>query len=163
MLPIRQAVRSTDAELPLYALQPMTAVLTSSIEERRFSMTVIGVFAALALLMSSIGIYGVLAYLVDQRTSEIGVRMALGADRGDILRLVLRQGLVLAAIGIAVGLVGAVFAARAIANMLFGVSPFDPVTFAGIALALTMVAALACYLPARRATRVDPLTALRQE
>jgi putative ABC transport system permease protein len=160
---IRRAVRSVDADLPLYAVQPMSDVLASNLAERRFSMIVIGVFAGLALLLSTVGIYGVLAYLVDQRTSEIGLRMALGAETGDVMRLVIGEGLKLAALGIVIGAAASVVAARAIATMLFGVGPFDPLTFGGLALGLTAVAALACYLPARRATRIDPLSALRQE
>jgi putative ABC transport system permease protein len=160
---IRAAVRATDPELPLYAVQPMRNVVESGLAERRFSMLLIGVFAAFALVLSSVGIYGVLAYLVEQRTAEIGVRMAIGAKPRSILRLIIMQGLWLAAAGILIGLAGAALAARAISGLLFGVDPLDPATFAGAALLLTVVAALACYVPARRATRIDPLVALRQE
>src|SRR5262249_25990865 len=129
----------------------------------RFAMTVIGAFALLALVLSGIGVYGVLAYLVAQRTREIGVRVALGATRQDILRMVLATGLGLASAGMAVGLVGAALVARAVATMLFGIGTFDPVSFIGIPAVLLAVAVLACYVPARRATRIDPLVALRQE
>jgi putative ABC transport system permease protein len=161
--PITRAIRSVDPELPLFNVQPMSAVLATSVAERRFSMIVIGVFGALALLLSAVGIYGVLAYLVQQRTSEIGVRMALGASRSDVLRLIVGHGLTLTTIGIGIGLVASAFAARSVATMLFSVAPFDVPTFAVVAAALTGVAALACLVPAWRATRIDPLTALRQE
>jgi putative ABC transport system permease protein len=160
---VRAAVRQTDPELPLYSVQPMSAVLESSLASRRFAMTVIAAFALLALVLSAIGVYGVLAYLVEQRTREIGVRVALGATRRHILEMVLATGLTLAAAGMAVGLVGAALVARAVATMLFGIGAFDPVSFAGIPAVLFVVAVLACYVPARRATRIDPLVALRQE
>ena len=160
---VRAAVRETDPQLPLYSVQPMSAVLASSLASRRFAMTVISAFALLALALSAVGAYGVLAYLVEQRTREIGVRVALGATRQNILRMVLATGLGLASAGIAVGLVGAALVARTVATMLFGIGALDPVSFVGIPAVLLMVAVLACYVPARRATRIDPLVALRQE
>ena len=161
--PVLDAIHTIDPELPLFATQPMTAVIGASTAQRRFAMIVIGVFAGLALLLSSIGIYGVLAYLVQQRTSELGLRMALGASRGRLLSMVLGEGVRLAAIGIGLGLIAAFFAARAVAGMLYGVEPFDLVSFAGIACLLTLVALVACFAPAYRAMRVDPLVALRQD
>jgi putative ABC transport system permease protein len=126
-------------------------------------MTVIAAFALLALALSAVGVYGVLAYLVEQRTREIGVRVALGATRQHILKMVLGTGLGLASAGIAVGLIGAALIARTVATMLFGIATFDPVSFVAIPAVLLAVAVLACYVPARRATRIDPLVALRQE
>jgi putative ABC transport system permease protein len=160
---VRAAVRETDPELPLYSVRPMSAVLASSLASRRFAMTVIAAFALLALALSAVGVYGVLAYLVEQRTREIGVRVALGATRQHILKMVLGTGLGLASAGIAVGLIGAALIARAVATMLFGIATFDPVSFVAIPAVLLAVAVLACYVPARRATRIDPLVALRQE
>jgi ABC-type antimicrobial peptide transport system permease subunit len=123
----------------------------------------LGAFAVLALVLSSVGIYGVISYLVARRTQEIGIRMALGADRLKVLRLVLRNGMRLAALGVAIGLAGALALTRLMANMLYGVSATDPVTFIGLAALLLLVALAACYIPARRAMRVDPVIALRYD
>ena len=125
--------------------------------------TLTSLFGLLALVLASVGIYGVTAYSVERRTNEIGVRMALGAERGDVLRLVLREGGKLALIGVAIGLVGAIGLTRLMRDLLYGVSPTDPLTFAGVATLLIAVALAACYIPARRATRVDPAVALRHE
>jgi ABC-type antimicrobial peptide transport system permease subunit len=143
--------------------QTMDEIISDSISDRRFSMILLGVFAALALMLSSVGIYGVISYLVGQRTHEIGLRMALGAQRRDVLKLVLGHGVKTALLGVAIGLVAALGLTRLMADMLFGVSPTDPVTFAGVAALLVIVAMAACYMPARRAMRVDPMTALRYE
>jgi putative ABC transport system permease protein len=161
--PVREAIQQVDANLPLFGVQPMASVLATSLAQRRFSMVVISVFAALALLLSAVGIYGVIAYLVEQRTQEIGVRMALGAAPRHVIGMVVGEGLALAGLGILIGLCGAALVAPAIAGLLFGIGPLDPVSFGSIAVLLTAVAALACFVPARRATRIDPLTALRQE
>ena len=161
--PVRAAVRAVDPDLPLYSVQPMDSVLASSLAQRRFAMIVVAAFAVLALGLSAVGVYSVLAYMVEQRTREIGVRVALGASRSDILRLVLGTGLGLAAGGAAVGLAGAALVARTVSSMLFDVSPLDPVSFAGIPAVLLTVALVACILPARRAAHVDPLIALRTE
>ncbi len=143
--------------------QTMSEVIASSLAERQFSMILFGIFAALALLLASIGIYGVVSYLAGQRTHEIGVRMAMGARPRDVLRLVLGQGLKMAFLGVAVGITAALALTRLMANLLFGVSATDPITFAGVGIILTFVALLACFVPARRATRVDPIVALRYE
>ena len=141
----------------------MDQIIADSLAERRFSMILFGVFAALALLLASVGIYGVISYVVGQRTHEIGIRMALGARQVDILRLILAGASRLALIGVAVGLVSALGFTRLMGNLLYGVGPRDPLTFIAVPAVLIAVALLASYLPARRATKVDPMTALRYE
>jgi ABC-type antimicrobial peptide transport system permease subunit len=141
----------------------MESLLDRRVADKRFLMTLMGGFAALALTLTVIGLYGVLAYAVSQRTREIGVRMALGAEGGDIRRMVLRQGMTLVSIGVAIGLAASFLLTRLIENMLFGVSATDPLTFGAIPLVLIIVALLACLIPARRATKVDPIVALRHE
>jgi putative ABC transport system permease protein len=160
---VRQAIWSIDKDLPFTEVRTMDQRLSESFAGRRFHMILLGVFAALALVLSLVGIYGVMSYSVAQRTREIGVRMALGAERRHVLSLVLGQGLVLTLIGIGAGLAGAFALTRFLATMLYGVHPTDAVTFAVVPLLLTAIAILACYIPARRATKVDPLVALRYE
>jgi putative ABC transport system permease protein len=159
---MRQAVRSLDSELPLN-FKTLDQVFSSSLDQRRFSLVIFAVFACVALLLAAMGIYGVTNYAVTQRTQEIGIRMALGARVRDVLKLVLREGLSLALVGAAIGLAGAFAVTRVMSNLLFGVAPTDLGTFTAVALVLLAVAFLACYIPARRATRVDPLVALRYE
>jgi putative ABC transport system permease protein len=160
---IRHASQQMSREQIIFAPQTMDQVIADSLAERRFSMILLGVFAALALLLASVGIYGVLSHVVGQRTHDIGVRMALGARRSDILRLILVGAGRLALVGVAVGLVSALGLTRLMANLLYGVGPRDPMTFIAVPAILISVALLASYLPARRATKVDPITALRYE
>jgi len=163
MTQVRRAVAEIDRRDVIYAVQTLDEVIAGSFAARRVSMILLGIFAAIALLLSCVGIYGVISYVVGQRTHEIGVRMALGAQRADVMRLVLGEGARMALAGVAAGLAGALGLTRLMANQLFGVTPEDPLTFAIVAGALTLVALFACYLPARRAVRVDPMTALRYE
>jgi len=160
---LRAQVQSVDPELPVFGARTLNDVVSASLSERRFSMEIVALFALTALLLAGLGIYGVISYMVSERTHEIGIRVALGAKSRDILRMVLRQGLGLAIAGAAVGLVGALIVSHLMAGVLYGVRPTDPLTFAGVALLLIGVALLACYIPARRAIRVDPLVALRYE
>jgi putative ABC transport system permease protein len=141
----------------------MEQVLSESIAQRQFNVLLLTIFAGLAMLLATIGIYGVMSYSVAQRTHEIGLRMALGAGRGEILRLILRQGMKLTAIGILAGFAAAFGATRVLNAMLYGISATDPWTFVAMAVMLAAVAAIACYIPARRAMHVDPLVALRYE
>jgi len=160
---VRNEVASIDRDQPVSNVMTMDQRISDSVAPRRFNMFLLGLFAALALSLAAIGIYGIMAFAVSQRTHEIGVRMALGASTGDVLKLILRNGLGLALIGIAIGLVIAFAATRVVSAMLFDVSPTDLPTFFGEAFLLGIVALLACYIPARRATKVDPLVALRYE
>jgi len=160
---VREQVQSVDPTLPVFGAQTLNETVSASLSERRFSMELVALFALTALLLAGLGIYGVISYLVSERTHEIGIRIALGAQRADIMRTILRQGLGLAFAGAAVGLVGALVVSRLMADLLYGVRPRDPLTFGGVALLLISVALLACYIPARRAIRVDPLVALRHE
>jgi predicted permease len=157
---LRHEVQALDKDQPIYNVRTMDDVVANSLGTRRVSMQLFTVFAIAALLLAAIGIYGVMAYSVTQRTQEIGIRMALGAQKSDVLRLVVRQGMTLAAIGVVVGLVGALGLTRVISNLLFGVGASDPTTFIGISLLLIAVAFVACYLPARRAAKLDPVIAL---
>ncbi len=159
---VRQIVRTLDPTVPP-SFNTFTQVLSNSLKARRFNLTLVSVFASTALLLAIAGLYGVMAYAVTQRTGEFGVRTALGASPGNILRLVLGQGVVTALIGVAIGLAGALILTRTLQSLLFGLSATDPLTFAGVALLLVLVALLACYVPARRAAKVDPMVALRYE
>jgi putative ABC transport system permease protein len=160
---LRQAIREVDPNQPIANLRTMDEVLGRVTAQRRLWMILLTAFAALGLLLAALGIYGVLSYFVVQHTPEIGVRMALGAQPGDVLKLVIGKGMKLALAGVVAGLLGAFLLTRAMASMLFGVSAIDPLTFAGVAALLASVAFLACYIPARRATKVDPMVALRYE
>ncbi|HEX8161829.1 MAG TPA: ABC transporter permease [Pyrinomonadaceae bacterium] len=160
---VREAIRQVDKDQYVPAVRRMTDLVAGSVARRRFNALLTGLFAGVALLLASIGIFGVTAYTVAMRTHEIGVRMALGARAADVLRLVLWQGLRLILVGVGVGLAGSLALTRVLAGMLYGVTPTDAPTFAAVSLLLTSVALLACYVPARRATRVDPMIALRYE
>ncbi len=160
---LREQVQSVNPELPVFGAQTLEEMVSASLSQRRFSMEMVGLFALTALLLAGLGIYGVISYLVSERTHEIGIRLALGAQKRNILRMILRQGLGLAIAGAAVGFVCALILSHLMAGLLYGVRPTDPLTFAGVAALLIGVALLACYIPARRAIRVDPLVALRYE
>jgi len=160
---VKSQLWTVDGQIPVTRVLSMTDVMSASLSEQRFNMALLGIFAAVALTLAGVGIYGVMSYSVTQRTHEIGVRMALGADRSNVVALVLRQGLVLTVIGVAMGLAAAFGLTRVMSTLLFGVSATDPLTFALISLLLGGVALAACFVPARRATRVDPMIALRYE
>lgn len=160
---IREQVRALDPDQPVTSIKTMDELLDRTLSEAKFTLLLFGLFAMLALVLAAIGIYGVMATAVTQRTHEIGLRMALGAQKRDVLRLVIGEGMIQVFIGIVAGLAAAVALTRLMSSLLFGVSPTDPVTLALITLLLASVALLACYIPARRATRVDPLVALRNE
>jgi putative ABC transport system permease protein len=161
--PIRDAIHNVDKDMPLSNVKSMDDLLESSLGQRRLSMILLGAFSAIALLLASIGIYGVLSYSVTQRSRELGIRMALGAARTRVLRLVIGQGMALAGVGIVIGLMGAFALTRLLASQLYSVTPTDPVTFAGVSLLLIAIALVATLVPALRATRVDPVVALREE
>jgi putative ABC transport system permease protein len=160
---VRKAVWAVDKDQPVSNVRTMNQVFAAAISQERFQALMLGLFAALALVLACVGLYGVISYSVVQRTHEIGVRMALGAQPVDVLRLVIRQGMLLTFAGLIVGIVAGTFVTRVLTDMLFGVTPRDPLTFVGVPVLLLVVAFLACYVPARRATRIDPLIALRYE
>jgi putative ABC transport system permease protein len=158
---VRQAIRSVEKEVPTYNLKTMNDVFSTSAAPRRIPMLLLSAFAGVAMLLAMLGIYGVTAYYVTQRTHEIGVRMALGAQVADVLRLVLKRAMLLAVIGIGIGIAGAVAVTRYMTTLLFGVKPVDAMTFGGVGLVLLAVVFVACFVPARRAAKIDPLEALR--
>jgi ABC-type antimicrobial peptide transport system permease subunit len=160
---VRRVVREIDSAQPVANVKTMDQVLAGLVAQRRFSMTLVGVFGALALTLALIGAYGVTSYLVSQRTREIGIRIALGANPSRVSSLVVREGMRVAGAGVLTGVIAALFTTRLAASLLYGVSPRDPATLGVVALTLLIASALANYLPARRAARVDPLTALRQD
>jgi predicted permease len=160
---IRNQVREIDPNEPVNQIITMDERLSNSVAGRRFQMLLLGIFAGVGLVIATVGIYGIISYAVSQRTHEIGIRMALGAQASDVLRMVVWRGMSLALIGVALGLAAAFALTRVMKNLLFEVSPTDPATFALIALLLIVVALIASYIPARRATKVDPLQALRHE
>jgi predicted permease len=160
---VRTQIQSVDPELPVFHTQTLDDVLSSSLSVRRFSMEMVGLFAATALLLAGLGIYGTVSFVVNEQSREIAIRFALGAQKRDILKMVLRRGLTLVAVGAAVGLVASVIVSHLMAGLLFGVSPNDPFTFAGVTFVLTTVALAASYIPALRAMRVDPMTTLHSE
>jgi ABC-type antimicrobial peptide transport system permease subunit len=158
----RAIVREIDPTVPP-TFGAFTQVLASSLKSRRFNLLLVGAFGGAALLLAVVGLYGVMAYAVTRRTSEFGIRMALGASSGNIRGIVLKQGLMVAMTGVTVGIAGALALTRILRSLLFGLSATDPVTFTGVAALLIFVALVACYIPARRATKVDPMVALRYE
>jgi predicted permease len=160
---IRAAVQRMNSEQVVYDAETMNEIVATSLASQRFCMILLGGFAILALVLASIGIYGVISYLVAQRTNEFGIRMALGAQRADVLKMVIVQGAKMALRGIALGAIAAFGLTRLMSNLLFGVSSSDPLTYSAVAALLISVALAACYIPARRATRVDPVVALRYE
>jgi predicted permease len=160
---VKKQIWSVDGQIPVSDVHAMDELIAVSLAQQRFNMLLLGLFAALALILAAVGIYGAMAYAVNQRTHEIGIRTALGAQRRDVLRLVMRDGAKIALFGIASGIAGALAVTRLMASLLFEVKPTDPATFAGVAILLALVALAACYIPARRAMRVDPMVALRYE
>jgi putative ABC transport system permease protein len=160
---VRKQVQSVDPGLPVFRAETMDDVLADSLSVRRFSMELVAFFAATALLLAGLGIYGTISFVVNEQRREFAIRLALGVQRGDILTMVLRRGLGLAAAGAAIGLVGALIVSRLMARLLYDVSPTDLLTFAGVTLVLTAVALAASYVPALRAMRLDPITILQSE
>jgi putative ABC transport system permease protein len=159
---VRSEVQAIDKDQPVVLIHTMEELVAESASQRRFNMLLLAVFAGVALLLAAVGIYGVMSYSVEQRTHEIGLRMALGAQTGDVLRLLLGQGMKLVVLGVLIGLAAASAMTRLISSLLFGISATDPVTYVAITLLLAAVALLACYIPARRAARVDPVVTLRR-
>jgi putative ABC transport system permease protein len=160
---VKQAIANIDPDQPISSIRSMQEILGASLGDWRFYMQLLGIFASVAILLAAVGIYGVMSYSVNERTHEIGIRIALGAQPADVLKLVTKMGLKLTCIGVVVGAALALGLARLITTFLYGVKPSDPITYVAVALALAAVAFLACYIPARRATKVDPMVALRYE
>jgi ABC-type antimicrobial peptide transport system permease subunit len=160
---LKHAVAQLDPNLPVYDVSTMEERLSKSMSTRTFDMLMLGIFAAVALIVAGVGVYGVVSYAVSQRVHEFGIRVALGAGPADLVRLVLGQGMRLAALGVIVGIVGAIGVTRWLKTLLYEIKPTDPLTMVAVAALMTAVALLACYIPARRAMRVDPMVALRHE
>ncbi|MEP6955525.1 MAG: FtsX-like permease family protein, partial [Chthoniobacterales bacterium] len=160
---IREQVLALDRNQPVFEIQTMEQRIAESVARSRFAMLLLAIFAGLALALAAIGIYGVMACLVSQRRKEIGIRIALGASRSHVVKLVVREGMMMAALGLILGLLASIGLTRIIANLLFGIAPNDGVTLGGVSVLLALVAFLACCVPARRASRVDPIIALRSE
>ncbi|HYL47446.1 MAG TPA: FtsX-like permease family protein [Candidatus Limnocylindrales bacterium] len=160
---IRREAQKIDPDLPITDISTYSDAITKTVADQRFRTWLFGLFGSLALILAAVGLYAVISFSVAQRTHEIGIRLALGAQPGEVLKLVIEQGVKLAGLGIVVGGVGAFALTRMMRSLLFGIAPADPLTFAGVALLLLLVAIAACYVPARRAMRVDPMTALRYE
>jgi putative ABC transport system permease protein len=160
---VRHAVETVDPSQPITEIHTMNQLLAQAVSQRRLNMLLLAVFAAIATILAAIGIYGVMAYGVTQRLHEIGVRMALGAEPSDVLKMVVADGMKLAVIGLLIGIVGAALLSRYLESQLYGIKTTDPFTYVGVALGLAAVAAAACYFPARRATKVDPISALRHD
>ena len=158
---VRAELRAQDIGIAAYDIRPMAQVRSDSVGQRRFVLLLVGAFGALALVMAAVGVYGVMALIVSERTPEIGIRLALGAQRGTVMRLVVVQGVTLAAIGTAIGIAASLALTPLLTTQLFGVTPLDPATMGAVPALLLLVAAVACYLPARRAMRIDPVNALR--
>jgi len=160
---VRQKIHEIDPDMPIATVKTMDQWVSASASPSRLNAVLLGTFAAVALLIAAIGVYGVLSYSVNQRIREIGVRVALGAQSGNVVRLVVGEGMRVALAGIAVGVLGALGLRQALSTLLFGIEPHDPPTFAAVALTLAAIALVACLLPARRAARIDPMVALREE
>jgi len=160
---VRREVLAIDKEQPVSRVRTLEQIISSSVQQQRFLMLLLGIFAGVAMILAAVGLYGVMSYAVTQRTHEIGIRMALGADNGNVLRLIVGHGMMLALIGIAIGLAGSFAVTRVMSTLLFGVSATDAITFGGISVLLAVVALVSCLAPAYRAIRVDPMVALRHE
>jgi putative ABC transport system permease protein len=156
-------VQAVDPTIPVFGIQTMDEIVAKSMAARRFALEILGIFAIVAFLLACVGIYGVMAYAISQRTGEIGLRMALGAQRGDILRVVLNDAALIVIFGVGAGLLGSLLLTRFLQTLLFDVKPTDPLTFGALTILLASVALLASFIPARRASRIDPLVALRHE
>jgi putative ABC transport system permease protein len=160
---IQKQMQEADSQLAVAHVRPVELVVSEALAREDFNMTLLTVFAGVALLLAAVGVYGMLSYSVQQRSQEIGIRMALGANRSDVLGMVVKQGMTLAGLGIAIGVAGALALSRLLTALLFGVKPYDPLTFVAVALVLAATSMVACWIPAWRATRVDPMLALRYE